>query len=419
MDRVVNGSSLNGEVRAIPSKSQAHRLLICSAIAQSAGRICCPAVNEDIEATAACLNALGADAHWVEGTYFVSPLAGKAKTVELDCGESGSTLRFLLPLTCALGKTAVFTGRGRLPQRPLKELCSALRKGGARISADMLPIKTGGQLQPGIYRLPGKVSSQYISGLMFALPLLDGDSVIELDGKAESEPYIEMTVSALELFGVSTERDGNKWLIRGKQRFISRGEIQVEGDWSNAAFWLCAGAVGKNPLSVSGLSVDSCQGDKAVVDILKRFGAQVKEEEGTFTACPSQLRGIEIDAANIPDLVPVLAVTAAAAVGETRFYNAGRLRMKESDRIAATAALLRALGAEAIETEDGLIVRGGSIGGGMVDSFGDHRIAMSAAVASCAAGKAVTIKNADVVSKSYPAFFADFESVGGEVSQNQ
>ena len=413
MDIKVNGRGLGGSVRAIPSKSQAHRLLICAALADKPGKIRCPAVNEDIIATARCLSSLGAKIERSGDSFHVQPIS-KAARAELDCGESGSTLRFLLPVACALGADATFTGHGRLPDRPMAELCGALRSGGANVSADRLPVSVSGGLKAGTYRLPSKVSSQYISGLLFALPLTDGDCTVELDGRPESEPYIDMTVSALEAFGISVIRRDTSYEISGGQRYRSPGEVFVEGDWSNAAFWLCAGAIGSGDLRCTGLDAASRQGDKAVAGLLRRFGADVREKNGEVTVRPSRLHGIEIDAGDIPDLVPVLAVTAAAAEGDTRIYNAGRLRLKESDRIASTAALLRALGANADETDDGLVIHGGGLHGGTVDSFGDHRIAMAAATAACACGD-VEIIGAEAVNKSYPGFFEDFMALGGAV----
>ncbi|MBR6522379.1 MAG: 3-phosphoshikimate 1-carboxyvinyltransferase [Oscillospiraceae bacterium] len=413
MDRKVNGSSLGGEVRAIPSKSQAHRMLICSALAEGESSIYCPAINEDIEATAGCLGALGARLTRSEGSYTVLPVGGGEGGGVLACGESGSTLRFLLPVACALGAEVTFEGKGRLPQRPMAELCEALREGGAEVSADNLPIKVSGTLKAGTYKLPANVSSQYISGLMFALPLLEGESVIELDAQPESEPYIDMTIGALKLFGVEVIKEDNSYRIPAGQKYVSPGRAEVEGDWSNAAFWLCAGAIGRKPVSVTGMNMASAQGDRAVVETLLCMGAKVEEENGILTVYPSKLRGIEIDAKNIPDLVPVLAVTAATAEGETRIYNAGRLRIKESDRIKTTSALLRSLGAAAEETDDGLIVRGGKLHGGETESYGDHRIAMAAAVAACAADGEVLIRNSQAVAKSYPAFFEDYAALGG------
>ena len=416
MEISIRGTDVGGTVRAVPSKSMAHRMLICAALAEGESEIVCTAVNADIEATAVCLRALGAELRRVGESIFVRPLAReKSEPCAAPCGESGSTLRFLLPVACALGREATFTGRGRLPERPMGELCAALRAHGASVSADKLPITVSGTLRGGEFRLPHNVSSQYVSGLLFALALLEEGGGVALDGAPESAPYIELTRASLARFGVRTAREENTFLVPGGQRCVSPGRVRVEGDWSNAAFWLCAGAIGKKPVTVTGLDADSLQGDRAVTELLARFGARVETAEDAVTVYPSALRGIEIDARDIPDLVPVLAVTAAAAAGETRITGAQRLRLKESDRIATTAALLRDLGARVRETEDGLAVSGGGLRFGTVDSCGDHRIAMAAAAASCACAGPVTIRGAEAVGKSYPAFFEDYASLGGEI----
>ena len=414
MDLCVNGSRLGGTVAAIPSKSQAHRLLLCAALAEGESRIRCPQLNADIEATARCLRALGAEIEREGEDFLVRPVPRDAGgPCLLDCGESGSTLRFLLPVAAALGRKARFVGSGRLPERPLAELCGALRSGGAALSADRLPITVSGGLRAGTYRLPAKVSSQYISGLLFALPLLGGESRLELDGNPESAPYIAMTLAALRTFGVGAVREGNAWRVPAGQRYRSPGALAVEGDWSNAAFWLCAGAVGHAPLTVTGLDPASPQGDRAVLDLLLRFGAAVEAGEDCVTVSPAPLHGAELDARDVPDLIPVLSVVAACAAGETRVVHAGRLRLKESDRLSSTAALLRSLGGAVTELEDGLVIHGGGLTGGCVDSFRDHRIAMAAAAASAACPESVTIRGAEAVNKSYPAFFAHYRALGG------
>ena len=270
-----------------------------------------------------------------------------------------------------------------------------------------------------VFHLPADVSSQYISGLLLALPLLQEGGVVSLPAPPESAPYIELTRAALARFGVRTEKEGNNFLVPPGQSYVSPGRAVVEGDWSNAAFWLCAGAIGKNAVTVTGLDPASLQGDRAVVETLRRFGARTETSENAVTVLPGALRGIEIDARDIPDLVPVLAVTAAAAEGETRVVGAGRLRLKESDRIASTAALLRALGARVSVTEDGLVIAGGGLRGGEVDACGDHRIAMAAATAACACPEPVTVRGAEAVAKSYPDFFADFAALGGEITDRR
>lgn len=415
----LDGSGLGGTVAAIPSKSQAHRLLICAALAREESLVHCPRLNADIEATVRCLRALGAEIGRAGENFIVKPITAPVSPAELDCGESGSTLRFLLPVAAALGVEARFTGSGRLPERPMGELCAALRNGGAAVSADRLPITVSGGLRAGTYRLPAKVSSQYISGLLFALPLLTGESLLELDGAPESAPYIDMTLAALRAFGVAAEREGNAWRIPAGQGYHSPGSLSVEGDWSNAAFWLCAGAVGRKSLTVTGLDPASPQGDRAMAALLRRMGAAVTEGGNSLTVSPAPLHGLELDARDVPDLVPVLAVTAACAAGESRIVNAGRLRLKESDRIASTAALIRALGGDVTEEAEGLTIHGGGLRGGTVDAWGDHRIAMAAAAASAACSVPVTIRGAEAVNKSYPSFFEDYRALGGRVEEER
>ena len=366
----------------------AHRLYICAALADSPTEISCQGTSRDIEATRACLAAM--------------------KTGEpLPCGESGSTLRFLLPVAAALGLDAEFHMEGRLPQRPMYPLDEQLTLHGAKLSRPENHILTcTGKLTSGDYTLPGDVSSQYISGLLFALPLLDGPSTLTVTGKIESAPYIAMTLDALRQFGICVTIEENVFHIPACG-YKSPGRAQVEGDWSNAAFWLCAGAIGR-PMTVTGLHMDSLQGDKAVVERLKQFGAIVHGS----TVEPAALHGIDIDASAIPDLVPVLSVVAAAAEGTTRIYNAQRLRLKESDRIETVCRMLRNLGADVEETEDGLLIHGGKpLQGGTVDSCNDHRIAMSAAIASILCEGEVTVLGAEAVEKSYPDFWRDFEEL--------
>ncbi|MDR2922321.1 MAG: 3-phosphoshikimate 1-carboxyvinyltransferase [Treponema sp.] len=410
---------LNGVVRAIPSKSQAHRALICAALADKQTIIECEGGSDDIAATADCLSALGAKIEREAGVYVVHPLKREADgdAVTLPCGESGSTFRFMLPIAGALGRKASFDLKGRLPQRPLSPLYEELVRHGAELSPQgSVPFYCEGHLAPGRYSLDAGVSSQFISGLLFALPLLDGDSELQLTGQAESFPYIELTLAMLEIFGIKTEFKNNIFSIPGGQTFRSPGKARVEGDWSNAAFWMSAGAVGKGSITCAGLNLQSRQGDRAILDVLAKFGARIKTEDSAVTVSGGKLRGIEIDARDIPDLVPVLAVVAAVAKGTTVIRNAARLRTKESDRLAAVSAVLRALGADVNETEDGLVIRGGAaLTGACVSSCGDHRIAMSAAIAAAVCGQPVVIQGAQAVNKSYPGFFDDLRSLGGGV----
>jgi len=419
----ISPGGLNGVVRAIPSKSQAHRALICAALADKTTTIECEGGSEDIAATAECLSALGAKIEREPGSYTVHPLKreGNNDTAALDCGESGSTFRFMLPVVGALGRRSSFILKGRLPERPLSPLYEELVRHGCELSPQgTVPFCAEGRLAPGRYSLDAGVSSQFISGLLFALPLLDGDSELQLTGQAESFPYIELTLAMLEIFGIKAEFKNDVFFIPGGQTYRSPGKAHVEGDWSNAAFWLCAGAVGKERITCTGLNLKSRQGDRAVLDILKNFGAniEIKENASAVTVSGGKLRGIEIDARDIPDLVPILSVVGAVAEGPTVIRNAARLRTKESDRLAAVSAVLRAVGADADETEDGLVIHGpAAFKGGEVSSCGDHRIAMAAAIAASVCADKVVIQNAHAVNKSYPGFFDDLRLLGGEVEE--
>jgi len=415
MDMLVYPRPLSGELRSIPSKSQAHRLLICAALADGPSELLIPSFSEDTEATVRCLEALGARFERKGDAVSVTPIdrASLPASPLLDCGESGSTLRFMLPVAASLCEKARFTGRGRLPERPNGPLIEAMKAHGSRFSSETLPFEVTKMSSGGRFAVPGNISSQYITGLLLAAPLLPGGAEIEFTAPLESRGYVDMTVEALEAFGVQVRLDENGCAVAPGARLLARDDLAVGGDWSNAAFWLVAGATGSR-ISVSGLDPNSRQGDRAVFDILRRMGASVTEESGRITAESSRLHAVEIDAADIPDLVPVLSVAAACAEGTTRFYNTSRLRLKESDRLETTAAMLSALGSGAEISGDELFVTGApSLAGGTVNSANDHRIAMAAAAASCACRAPVKILGAECTAKSYPDFFKDLISLGG------
>jgi len=411
---IVEARPLGGEIAAMPSKSQAHRLLICAALSDGPSFIEMQAVSEDIRATANCLAALGAGVEFFAGGIRVSPIQNLPEEASLDCMESGSTLRFLMPVAAALGISTHFTGAGRLPERPIGPLRAVMEQHGVRFSADRLPLSISGKLHAGQYVLPGGLSSQFISGLLLALPLVEGESRIRVEGALESAPYVHMTLAALQSFGVAAAEETEGYSVAGAAAFRAPGRLRVEGDWSNAAFFLCAGALGQG-VRVSGLRADSLQGDRAVMELLGAFGADVRMDGDRAQVRPGFLRAMEVDMRAIPDLLPVLAIVAAFAEGETRFVNAARLRLKESDRLESTAAMLRALGARAEVFADALHVGGGGLYGGTVESFGDHRIAMAAAVAAAGCREPVQIRAAQCVAKSYPDFFADYRKAGGAV----
>ena len=397
MDITILPGKLRGTIPAIPSKSQAHRLLICAAFADAPTTLTCPQTNQDIEATADCLRALGADILRTGDGYAVSPISQVPDTAELNCRESGSTLRFLLPISGALGVDTVLHLAGRLPQRPLSPLWEEMERMGCRLSRPTADaVRCTGKLSPGAYTISGSVSSQFVTGLLFALSRAEGASDLTLTGKVESTPYIHMTIEALKTFGIQIPEENQCYTII-PQSFRSPGHIDVEGDWSNAAFWLAAQALGSG-LTVTGLNPHSPQGDRAVVNCLKAL------EENTA-----------IDASQIPDLVPILAVVAGANQGAA-FVNAGRLRIKESDRLETTASLIRNLGGEASVEGDSLIVGGTGYTGGTMDACGDHRIAMATAIAATVCREPVTIINAQEVRKSYPAFWEDYKMLGGNLT---
>ncbi len=567
MDIKITPRKLSGTVRAIASKSEAHRLLVCAALGNRVCEVRVAETNEDIEATARALTALGAKlAPAAGGGWFVTPvwmaqggplgadddiddhfgagcaagrgLAGTApeaadgraerggareagreaedagpeirrRPVVVDCGESGSTLRFLAPVAAALGVTAEFVGSGRLPERPMRILCDALRAHGCAVDGNLVPFTVSGVLRPGVFEVAGDVSSQYITGLLFALPLLGGDSEIRLTSPLESAGYVEMTLAALRAFGVSVAETECGWRAPGGQTYRAPLTVAAGGDWSNAAFWLTAFALGGCG-AMTGLDPNAVQGDRAAAALLGRMGAAVRWDGGRLCvdgglggsetaqralggdgcvsdggrACgagsdsggtgaaaradgsadalgyPAQ-RGIgagddgpagpapqepggpprsggsapqarcggacldvalppgeadgllTLDMRDIPDLVPILAVAACGRRGRTALTGCGRLRLKESDRIASVRDMLRALGGRVAVVGDDILVDGtGSLAGGTVDARGDHRIAMAAAASSICENH-VIIKGAQAVNKSYPAFFDDFRALGG------
>ena len=385
MDITVYPEKLSGIVNAIPSKSQAHRLLICAAFADGPTTLICPETNDDIQATAICLNALGADIRRSDSGYDIIPAKSIPHEALLDCGESGSTLRFLLPVVGALGIDATFRMGGRLPRRPLSPLWEEMERMGCRLSRPAEnTIRCQGKLIAGDYFIDGGISSQFISGLLFAAALIDGKSQITVTGNLESKPYVDLTKQALQIFQAPD--------------FHTPEYVTVEGDWSNSAFFLAAQQLG-SAVTVTNLQTDSLQGDRMVATLL-----------------PQLNKHCEIDVRDIPDLVPILSVVAAAQNGAV-FTGIHRLRLKESDRVESVIQMIKNLGGKAEADENTLTVYGTGLKGGTVDSMNDHRIAMSAAIASTVCTEPVTILGAQCVSKSYPHFWEEFSRLGGKYEQ--
>lgn len=410
---------VKGEIQAIPSKSHLHRLLICAALANGKTTINCEHTGaQDIEATISCLEALGASIKRLENGYKVSPINFDhlPMTCILPCKESGSTLRFMLPIVCALGVTGEFHLEGRLPDRPMAPLDEQLIAKGMTLTKPTASIlRCEGKLKPGAYTLPGNISSQYISGLLMALPLLDANSILEIRDNIESADYIEMTLDVQKKFNVHHLFSNKTYTIKGNTEYKSPAHIVADGDWSNGAFWLACGVMPSGHVALKGINPNSLQGDSRMASLIRQIGAYLSWEwtDDQLTVKEDKRNAIEIDASAIPDLIPVLSAILSVAAGTSTITNASRLRIKESDRLRTTAQLLNTLGANITELEDGLVIEGvPALKGGTVDANNDHRIAMTAAVASLACCEPVILTGAQAVNKSYPKLWADLKSLG-------
>ena len=420
MDVVVKRArAVAGRIAAPPSKSMAHRAVLCAALAKGTSHLHHLAFSKDISATLGAAARLCARVTTGENDAVVEGL-GRFLPVDapVDCCESGSTLRFLIPLASLSGQEVTFTGRGRLMERPQSVYKTLYQQQGLRFEqgADRLTVE--GALTPGEYELAGNVSSQFISGLLFALPLLDGDSTLHLIPPVESRSYIDMTRAVQATFGVTSRwLDGNTLALPGRQHYHPCDHA-VEGDYSQAAFPAVLGAV-CGGVTVTGLRPDTLQGDAVILDILHRCGAQFTREGDTVTFAKAPLHGVDIDLANCPDLGPVLMVLGLLCEGTTVIRNAERLRLKESDRIAAMEAELRACGG-VLESEGGTITVHGCAEHlhapeGILHGHNDHRVVMSLAVLSAAAGLPLTVDDAEAIQKSWPNFFAAIRPLGVEV----
>lgn len=417
MTLTITPAKLKGAVTPPPSKSQAHRLLIAAALAEGVSVIHNVAYSQDIDATLRCLTELGAEFDRDGDTVTVHGMGANAMSPNrrlalphLDCGESGSTLRFLIPIALAVRGGGIFTGRGRLMERPQKPYFDLFDQKNIFYEQKDGVLTVQGQLLPGEYRLPGNVSSQFFTGLLFALPLLNGPSAILPTTELESEGYIQMTLQAMAAFGVelvATLSLPPQYHPQGNQTYSS-ATATVEADWSQAGFWYAAKFLGHD-VEIQGLNPDSIQGD-SVIDIqYEEMGLELGD-----------VGALELDVSVCPDLVPPLAAMAALRAGETtRLVNAARLRLKESDRLASVTSVLNAMGADVEEGEDFLVIHGKERlkGGVTVDSFNDHRIAMMAAVAATRCEKPVTLTGAESVNKSYPDFWKEYERLGGQVKE--
>lgn len=416
----INPTKLEGQIKVPPSKSVCHRALICASLSSGISNITNVDFSEDIEATCEALKSLGVIIK--KGSDSLSVTGNPnlyAKKAYVHCFQSGSTLRFLIPLAATLGEEITFTGDGKLVERPLNVYYDIFKRQKVyyKTEGGKLPLTINGKLKPGDYKISGDISSQFVTGLLFTLPLLSGDSKIEITTELESKSYVDITIDMLEKFGVYIDGSSyREFIIKGNQSYKEM-DCNIEGDFSQAAFWLVIGALGKG-ITCMGLDMESLQGDKIIVHILRNMGVEIEEKENCIQAKPSETSGAVIDVSQCPDLVPVLAALASVSRGTTEIINAARLRIKESDRLKAITSELNKIGAEVIEKEDCLIIHGKEkLRGGNVSSWKDHRIAMALAAVSSKCTEPLVIEGAECVKKSYPGFWEDFRSLGGEIDE--
>lgn len=422
---LITPGELKGDIKIPPSKSMSHRALICAALAKGESMITNLLFSQDILATIDTLEALGAT--FVKGEDFVKVKGigdnldkeGPTKAYELQCRESGSTLRFMIPVAMAFSGTKIFSGKGRLVERPLTEFVKIFDKQGIDYEYDgILPLTVNSKLKSDDFVIEGKESSQYISGLILAAPLLGGKSTVSVNGVLESKDYVDLTIDMAKRFGVHVSEKSTPAKTTyslAEDQSYKAADYYIEGDHSQAAFFLVAGQIGA-PVNCLGITKNSKQADRRALEIIEDMeGTLIYSDEGVISM-PTKTKAAVIDASQCPDIIPVLCVMAALSDGTTRVINGKRLRIKESDRIKSTVSELTKLGADIEETEDGMIVRGkDSLDGGTVDSWNDHRIAMAMAIASIRCKNPVTITGAESVKKSYPHFFEDFAKLCGNV----
>ena len=406
-------AKLQGKVNIPPSKSVAHRMIICASLAVGKSVISNISFSDDIKATVECMRALGAIIEEKDGSLEIYGCVNAVdKAVKFDCNESGSTLRFMIPIALAInGGQNTFVGKGKLGERPLdiyENICKDQNISYVNDSANnerhLLDLKVKGKLQSGIYKVKGNISSQFITGLMFALPLLDGDSEIDIEGELQSKSYLDLTLSALEKFGIEViNEEHRRFVIKGGQKYIA-GDHSVEGDWSQAAFYEVANYLG-NRVEMVGLDLCSEQGDREIVDFITKL---LESDE---------YQTLVFDGGNCPDIIPELALACCLRKGQSKIVNISRLRIKECDRLSATVSELKKLGANIQEKDDAMSIDGVSeLCGGEVDTYNDHRMAMMLSIAATRANSKVSFQNYRCVSKSYPNFFEDYNSLGGKAN---
>lgn len=426
---IIEPSVLEGTVQVPSSKSMGHRMMICAALANGKSKIYNVNMSKDLEATKAALESLGASFEQIDDVWYVKGIEWESsvkQSVEMYCRESGSTLRFMIPIASGLVASTTFEGQNQLTTRPIDEYFETLSQSDVHITYDgKLPLKLDGRYKGGAVQLFNTKSSQYISGLLMAAPILEEGIHIEVNGNLESKAYVSLTIEAMAQFGVMVEnhydetRDIYQYVVNKNERYEA-SEVAVEGDYSQAAFWIVAGLLGKRPLRLTGLRKDSLQGDAKIIELIQSMGGVLKWEEDALTVWPSKTQGCTIDASQIPDIVPILGILAAKSSGVTKFVNAERLRIKESDRIKATMDILNKFGVKTSETEDGFMVYGSweqvLCANEVVDAWNDHRIAMAASIAAITSKSVVRLTGEESVTKSYPHFFEALKQLGGNIN---
>lgn len=423
----IKPGKLEGNVKIPPSKSMAHRAVICAALSDGVSKISNVEFSDDIIATVNAMRALGAvineegDHLEVKGVNFKNIIPTREFERVVDCNESGSTLRFLIPIALVFEGVTRFIGRGNLGKRPLDTYYNIFdeQKIEYQYKEGELDLLISGMLKPGEFKVRGDISSQFITGLLFALPLLDGDSKIVITTEFESKGYIDLTLSAMKDFGIEIiNNDYKEFTIKGNQNYIAR-DYRVEGDYSQGAFFLVADAL-KSDVNILDLKEDSLQGDREVIDVLERMGMRIERDNNSISGkIEGQLKSTVIDGSQCPDIIPILALAASLSDGKTEIINAERLRIKECDRLSAVTSELNKLGAKIEEKQDGLVIEGVKSFKGNVEvwSHKDHRIAMTLAIASTMCDEEIILKDYECVSKSYPNFFDDFKQLGGTFNE--
>ena len=405
----IQKSNLIGEINAIPSKSYAHRILICSAFANKPTLIKNLPNSQDICATLNCIKALGAKTEIIGNDLLVYPTQIKENKVELNVGESGSTLRFMISIVSALGGEYILKGTKKLISRPNLDLLNCLKENGIDFYIGEDYIKIFGKLKKGDFVLNSSLSSQYLTGLMLSIPLLSFGAKIQCDNLSSSD-YIEITKDVMQSFGVIVDLNNNCYTINGK--YISPNEIIVEGDYSNSLFFAVGGVLNGN-VSIKGLNLNSKQGDKKAFEILKKLGGNVNAQENLINFSKSKLNAINFNGDSIPDAIPCLSIALANAVGESVVSGVDRLKIKESDRLNAIIEILNISKIKSHYCNNKLYITGGVCQGGEYNGYNDHRMVMSLAILGSLIGN-VTIIGAEAVNKSYPDFFDDFAKLGGK-----